>query len=541
MSLTMTSCHGYQATGLSNFPAGTTKLWMLAFVKVNSALPGGDYTGRGICQLSTSTLDGTQPSMSLNIDGSNEPKARYRQGPAAEEGTTLFFWNSSNQNRWTVIASILDIDASAADLWAVHGRNVATTVAATESAKTGDLTAPASNLTNLYVGRQQNAVVTGVAADATSGVLIAELAIGRGAIPTLAAIQTMLDGNDSPATLAGVYEHWRLRDSGDGLVGRLQGITLAPFGGAATTVYDADNPTVDDPPATPAPVLTSPSAGTPGTTTITIQATSDSPSDGTMRFLRRVGGAAASDTTIASTGESQAATANPQSRVMTGFTASSTDNFVDMVQVGAGGNSNVVTAGPFTMASLAATAVTITGPSSGTVGSPSTNFTVGANGTITGTVTVTPNDGGDGGTFTPTSVNISSGSPTGTFTYTPANPGSPTATINVTNNGGLTNPSGIAFSASAPSATQLVLSVPDAAGLSGFNGIVLSAAAPGSGVTIIATPTSITFNGSGQATISIVGLSVPIGQRRWVSVSNSTGDPAQSPAPVQAQGPVTAS
>lgn len=90
-------------------------------------------------------------------------------------------------------------------------------------------------------------------------------------------------------------------------------------------------------------------------------------------------------------------------------------------------------------------------------------------------------------------------------------------------------------------ATQLVLTVPDAAGLSGFNAVVLSAAAPGAGVTVIATPTGITFNGSGQATLSIAGLGVPVSAYRWVSVTNATGDPLQSPAPVQAQGPVQAS
>ncbi len=99
----------------------------------------------------------------------------------------------------------------------------------------------------------------------------------------------------------------------------------------------------------------------------------------------------------------------------------------------------------------AATAVTLSGPSSGVVGVPSSNFTVGANGTITGTVTVTPSDGGDGGTFTPTSVAISSGTPTATFTYTPGNVGAPTATITVTNDGGLTNPAGIAYTATSGS------------------------------------------------------------------------------------------
>lgn len=96
-----------------------------------------------------------------------------------------------------------------------------------------------------------------------------------------------------------------------------------------------------------------------------------------------------------------------------------------------------------------ATAVTLTGPSSGTVGVSSSNFTVGANGAITGDVVVTPSDGGDGGAFSPTSVTINSGSPTGTFTYTPANVGTPTATISVTNDGGLSNPAGIDYTATA--------------------------------------------------------------------------------------------
>lgn len=96
--------------------------------------------------------------------------------------------------------------------------------------------------------------------------------------------------------------------------------------------------------------------------------------------------------------------------------------------------------------SSAATAVTMSGPSSGTVGAASTNFTVGANGTITGAVVVTPSDGGAGGTFSPTTVSISSGTPTATFAYTPASSGA--KTISVTNNGGLTNPSNITYTAS---------------------------------------------------------------------------------------------
>lgn len=103
-----------------------------------------------------------------------------------------------------------------------------------------------------------------------------------------------------------------------------------------------------------------------------------------------------------------------------------------------------VTAGP-------ATAVTASGPGGGTVLVASTNFTVGANGTITGTVVVTPSDGGGGGTFTPTTVSISSGSPVATFTYTPSTAGA--KTISFTNNGGLTNPANLTYTASLTSGT----------------------------------------------------------------------------------------
>lgn len=118
----------------------------------------------------------------------------------------------------------------------------------------------------------------------------------------------------------------------------------------------------------------------------------------------------------------------------------------------------------YTASVAAATAVTMTGPTSGAVGSPSTNFTVGANGAITGTVVVTPSDGGGGGSFSPTSVSISSGTPTANFTYTPASTGA--KTISVTNNGGLTNPSNITYTASGAAATAVTLTGPT----SGFVG-----------------------------------------------------------------------
>lgn len=68
------------------------------------------------------------------------------------------------------------------------------------------------------------------------------------------------------------------------------------------------------------------------------------------------------------------------------------------------------TGGPLYQSTPATTAV-FSGPTSGTVGVPSTNFTVTINGTYAGTIT--PSDSGASGTFTPVTI-----SGDGTFTYT---------------------------------------------------------------------------------------------------------------------------
>jgi hypothetical protein len=94
-----------------------------------------------------------------------------------------------------------------------------------------------------------------------------------------------------------------------------------------------------------------------------------------------------------------------------------------------------------------ASTYTLAGPSSGAPSVPSTNFTVAlpAGGVVLATVTVTPHDGGSGGTFTPTTVGLTTAAPSATFTYTPASVG--TKTISVTNNGGLTDPGNLTYTA----------------------------------------------------------------------------------------------
>lgn len=103
-------------------------------------------------------------------------------------------------------------------------------------------------------------------------------------------------------------------------------------------------------------------------------------------------------------------------------------------------------------APVAATAIAVSGPTTGTVGVASSSFTVSANGAITGTVVITP--AATGCTFTPATVNISSGTPTATFACTAAAAGA--KSITVTNNGGLTNPTALTYTASAASAGTFV-------------------------------------------------------------------------------------
>ena len=130
-------------------------------------------------------------------------------------------------------------------------------------------------------------------------------------------------------------------------------------------------------------------------------------------------------------------------------TAGVNDADILLDAVGTTRHATTPSVGAWEYAAAAATATTLSGPSSGTTGVASTSFTVGANGTITGTVTVTPGDAGNGGTFSPTTVAISSGTPTATFTYTPASTG--VKTISITDDGGLTDATSLSYTSNAAS------------------------------------------------------------------------------------------
>jgi hypothetical protein len=93
----------------------------------------------------------------------------------------------------------------------------------------------------------------------------------------------------------------------------------------------------------------------------------------------------------------------------------------------------------------AATAYTLSGPSVGFVGVPSAAFFVTPNDVFTGTIT--PSDGGMGGTFIPVSLTWATESGAKTFTYAAAVAGVP-ITIVSSSGGLLIEPAGIPFTAS---------------------------------------------------------------------------------------------
>jgi hypothetical protein len=149
---------------------------------------------------------------------------------------------------------------------------------------------------------------------------------------------------------------------------------------------------------------------------------------------------------IAISGATASAYTTPAT-TLSGGTANNGDVY-SVVVTDAGAASVTSSGATLTVTSNAATAITLTGPSTGPAGAASSNFTAAANGVITGTVPVTPSDSGAGGTFTPASLSISSGTPTATFSYTASSAGA--KTISVSNGGGLSNPASLTYTATAP-------------------------------------------------------------------------------------------
>jgi len=252
--------------------------------------------------------------------------------------------------------------------------------------------------------------------------------------------------------------------------------------------------TVDPPPPSPTVSLNAPSTGFTGTSmAFSAIATDVNPGDEAAGFtyLWNFG-----DGTTA-TGLS--ATHTYALDALYTVTVSATDEFGSVGTAAA----QVNVFRPGLAGNTTATYYNLTPPNSAmlVVGTPSGSFTVGLpNGRyVSSPVTVTPNDGGEGGTFTPSSVVLSGANPTATFTYTAAQAG--TITIATTDNGGLNNP---------PSATLTVQSLVKTYTLSG----------PGSGE--VATAATFTL------TLGTGWLNNPV----QLTLSASNGDGAFIPSSI---------
>jgi hypothetical protein len=224
----------------------------------------------------------------------------------------------------------------------------------------------------------------------------------------------------------------------------------------------------------------------------------------------QVGSTAATTTTYANTG-----------------LAASTTYYYRVLASGPGGTSspsNVASA--TTQASTSVTTYTLSGPSTGVVSSPSGAFTVTlGSGSLSGSVTITPSDGGAGGSFSPASVSLSGAVRTATFTYTPIAAG--TVTIATTNNGGLTDPAGISYTVTA-GASYTVTSAASSGPPNAINFLTITPLAPITG-TITATPSGCGLIGpypctwSNSKAAQTININPPQAGTATLTFSNNCG------------------
>src|SRR5215471_1127216 len=198
-----------------------------------------------------------------------------------------------------------------------------------------------------------------------------------------------------------------------------------------------------------------------------------------------------------------------------------------------------------------ATALVLAGASTGSPGVAIT-YTVSANGSISGTVPVTPHASPATGTLSPTSVTLSAANPTRTFTFTPSVAGTYSITLTTTS------------SLTPPAAKPLTVTAGGGGGGGGFPTISVRLVDIRTGQPAInltglrwawwdlplvdeQTTESAKVGGSGASTdglgmfsvVDITGTTLVAGDIGWLEVTNSDGTVTQSPVGKVAAGPVT--
>lgn len=194
----------------------------------------------------------------------------------------------------------------------------------------------------------------------------------------------------------------------------------------------------------------------------------------------------------------------------------------------------IETARNYTAPVIAATAVTLNGPTAGVINIASGNYTVNTDGVRASAVTVTPTPV-TGITFTPSSVTLAAGSSSGTFTATSTTTGA--KTIAVTNGGSLTNPSSITLTVAAAATVPATMVAPVATGGDTTASIALTAPSDGGSAITGYTVTSIPAGGvdsnagSTSLTHAMTGLTNGTAYTFTAKATNAVGTAATaSPA-----------
>ena len=196
----------------------------------------------------------------------------------------------------------------------------------------------------------------------------------------------------------------------------------------------------------------------------------------------------------------------------------------------AAGNVSALKSASVTISAPVASTFTFTGTLSGNVNSPSANFTVTPNNVYTGTITITPSGTGSVG-LSAKVLTFSNSSTAQTFSITPTVAGS--ITLTPTNNGTLTNPANLIYTANAilPNApTSVVATAGDASALVTFVAPTNTGGSAITGYTVTSIPAGgvDTNAGSTSLTHSIGGLTNGTSYTFTVKANNSVGSSVAS-------------
>lgn len=249
MSISATSCHYYRALDVAGETASPTVASVFLWMKPNSA---GEVGRVLFAADSGDDWASERRRIGISQNGGNEQCAWVQTSlgtSVVQANTSMALWESQHLDRWMGSAMWIDLPASGADCASIVGRAVATAVAANAGSASVDLgNLTGVTLNDFYVHRKMDPM-NASGSDVENTTPIAHIAYWVGHKLTVAEVQSMIDGTN-PQDIAPTYlkHYWPLRNSTDGLVDVIGGVTLVPVGGSATTTYHAsDNPTVNDP------------------------------------------------------------------------------------------------------------------------------------------------------------------------------------------------------------------------------------------------------------------------------------------------------